>query len=166
MKKLYCGGTFPFDYQKEAFRSQAARDYRVQLLGNVDALLSGSDGVLLREGLLYIGPFYFETPGMKDTDIVKAEQKMLEDCTHAVFLLDDGCCPGTITELTAAALLGKHIAVFYIPRSEDQETESELHSPCWYPITFCTLQNQKTQVFPCRDPEDAARQIHAYVNQI
>lgn len=166
MKKLYCGGTFPFDYQNNDYLVRAELDFRARLLGSAQQLLQRSSGVPLRDDLLYTGPFYFEAPEMEDTDIVQAEQTMVKACTHAVFLLDDGCCPGTITELILASLLEKHVAVFYIQRSDDEETESALHSPCWYPIVFSRLQNPNTAIFPCSSYEDATNQIIKYVREI
>ena len=166
MKKLYCGGTFPFDYQNDDYRLQAEQDYRARLLNGANRLLQRSDGILLRDDLMYIGPFYFEAPEMVDTDIVRSEQQMVENCTHAIFLLDDACCPGTITELIAATFLKKETAVFYIPRPDNEETESSLHSPCWYPILFSRLQNPNTQIFACHSREEAAEQILEYLKTI
>ena len=163
MKKLYCGGTFPFDYQNDGYPLQAEQDYRARLLNGAHRLLQRSDGILLRDDLMYIGPFYFEAPEMQDSDIVQSEQAMVESCTNAVFLLDDGCCPGTITELILASLLGKDIAIFYIQKSDREETESPLHSPCWYPIVFSRLRNSNTKVFPCSSYEDATTQILEYL---
>lgn len=166
MKKLYCGGTFPFDFQNENYIEQVRCDYRAQLLGSEEKLLERSNGVLLRDGLWYIGPFYFESDGMLDSDIVAAESHMVETCTHAIFLLDDGCCPGTITELTMASLLGKEVRIFYIRKPDKEETESTLHSPCWYPIVFSHLKNPHTAIFCCTSKEDATARILAYVKTL
>jgi len=166
MKKLYCGGTFPFDYQNAGYLEQVSQDYRARILGSPDLLLQRSSGILLRSDLMYIGPFYFEAPEMVDTDIIRSEQIMVENCTHAIFLLDDSCCPGTITELTAATFLNKEIAVFYIRRPDNEEMESSLHSPCWYPILFSKLQNPHTHIFPCHSQEDATQKILEYVRTI
>lgn len=166
MKKLYCGGAFPFDYRKNGFTELVRNDYRSRILGDVNLLLQPSNGQALREDLTYIGPFYFEAPEMVDTDIVLAEMKMVESCTHAIFLLDDGTCPGTITELTFASLLGKQIAVFYVRRHDSEETESPLHSPCWYPIRFSQAQNPNALVFSCRDREEASQLILEYLDTL
>jgi len=166
MKKLYCGGTFPFDYQNEGYLEQVSRDYRARILGSSDLLLQRSNGILLRSDLMYIGPFYFEAPEMLDTDIIRAERQMVENCSHAVFLLEDGCCPGTITELIYASLLKKEIAVFYIRKSDAEETESSLHTPCWYPILFSTIQNPHTHIFPCCSRENATEKILEYIHTI
>lgn len=166
MKKLYCGGAFPFDYQNAGYWEQVAGDYRARILGSSDLLLQCSNGILLRNDLMYIGPFYFEAPEMLDSDIVRAEQQMVEGCTHAIFLLEDGCCPGTITELTYASTQNKEIAVFYIYRSDAEETESSLHSPCWYPILFSKLMNAHTSVFPCCSREEAVEKILEYIKTI
>lgn len=163
MKQVYCGGAFPFDCRDADFRHQAARDYRALLLGDAGQLLQRQKYVPLSETVRYIGPFYFETAGMQDVDIAACEMNMVRACTDAVFLLDDGNCPGTVSELTLAAMLGKRIAVFYIRRPDDEETESSLHSPCWYPILLSGLLNSQTRVFSCRDYDDAAKKIAAYV---
>ena len=155
MRRVYCGGTFAFDYFDPAYRDRAKEDYRAILLGGVDALLERSDGVAVVPGVTYVGPFYFESDGMTDVDIVGAELRMVRDCTDAVFLMDGGLCPGTVSELTVASLLGKNVAVFYVKRSESEETESALHSPCWYPITLAGILNERTEVFPCDSLKEA-----------
>ena len=86
---IYCGGQFHFDYLRPDFMENAAADYRSVLLGSTDALLRGSGAAAVGEGLSYIGPYYFETDGMLDRDIVETEMRMIENCTHAFFLLED-----------------------------------------------------------------------------
>lgn len=166
MKKLYCGGVFPFDCRDNNYLEQAALDYRARILGDVNLLLRKSSGHLPWKNLIYIGPFYFEAPEMVDTDIVRTEIEMVQNCTHAIFLLDDGTCPGTIAELTFASLLSKQIAVFYLRRPDSEETESPLHSPCWYPIRFAQIQNPNTLVFSCQDREEATRKIIEYLETL
>lgn len=164
MRRLYCGGSFHFDYLQPDYRQQAASDYRALLLGSPDRLLQRSDGVRLTDCVLYVGPFYFESDGMVDVDIVQRETDMIRQCTDAVFLLDEAGCPGTVCELTMASLLGKGVHLFYIRKSDDRETESDLHTPCWYPIRHSSIVNSRTCVYPCRDRADAAAQIRALIN--
>lgn len=166
MKQVYCGGAFTFDCRDADYRHQAARDYRARLLGSIDLLLQKQEYVPLSEHVRYIGPFYFEAAGMQDADVVACEMNMIRTCTDAVFLLDDGNCPGTISELTLAAMTGKRIAIFYIRRPDDAETESSLHSPCWYPILLSGMLNSRTAVFSCRDYDDASEKIDAYVRAL
>ena len=111
----------------------------------------------------YIGPFYFESDGMIDRDIVRKEMDMVNRCTDAVFLLDEAGCPGTICELTMASMLGKNVYLFYLHRPDDQETESALHTPCWYPIVHSCIVNEYTRIYACSSKEDAAEQICALV---
>ena len=163
MKKIYCGGRFNFDYLYEVYRTEAAKDYRAILLGDEELLLQRSTSVKINESAEYIGPFYFETDVMQDRDIVKSEWEMVKECTDAVFLLDDACCPGTVCELTAASMLGKRVHIFYIKAKEGEETESELHTPCWYPIIHSLTVNENTSVCECKDHDDAAEKINALV---
>jgi hypothetical protein len=166
MRRVYCGGTFAFDYLNPAYRALAAEDYRAVLLGGAEALLQRSDAVTVAPGVSYVGPFYFESDGMVDADIVGAELGMVRECTDAVFLLDHGLCPGTVSELTVASLLGKKVAVFYVKRSEAEETESVLHSPCWYPITLAGLLNERTEVFPCESLAEAKACAVSWVHSL
>lgn len=163
MRKLYCGGSFCFDYQKTDYLAQAAADYRSVLLGSPDRLLQRSEGETLGEGIMYIGPFYFESDGMIDRDIVMSEIDMVKGCTDAVFLLDEAACPGTICELTMAGMLEKNVYLFYLRRSDDQETESTLHTPCWYPIVHSSIINPRSRIYECSSREDAIRRIQALI---
>ena len=155
MRKFYCGGSFGFDYLQPNYQEQAAADYRAILLGSADLLLQRSDGVLLNAETLYIGPFYIESDGMLDRDIVKSEMDMVKNCTDAIFLLDNACCPGTICELTMASMLGKRVHLFYLRKADDEETESSLHTPCWYPILHSSINNKNTRLCACGSLEDA-----------
>ena len=126
MDFVYCGGRFDFDYRDVRYVEKAAQDYRA---------ISSPSPVQLSDHLTYVGPFYFETDGMLDRDIVETEMRQIEKCTAAVFLLDNRPCPGTIAEMVYAATLNKKIAVAYL--KDENETESELQSSCWYPIILC-----------------------------
>ena len=140
MEYLYCGGRFDFDYRDADFEEKAVRDYRAILLNDVNKLLRNSDTVILSGHLAYIGPYYFETDGMLDRDIVEVEKRQIERCTIAVFLLDNSPCPGTIAEMVYAAELQKRILIFYV-RNEN-ETESALRSLLWDPMILCSEINR------------------------
>lgn len=164
MNKLYCAGAFNFYYLNDDYREKAKKDYRSALLGSEDLLLEKHDYVPLKQNLWYIGPFYFEAEGMTDELIVDSEVKMIRECTNAIFLLDGGCCPGTIAELTLASNLQKHVEIFYIKRNDNEETESRLHSPCWFAIIMSRINNPNTRVTSCSGYEDATKKIVQYIN--
>ena len=166
MKKIYCGGRFAFDYLNPTYRELVKEDYRAQLLGDENLLLERRDFVPIHEKAEYIGPFYFESDGMQDKDIVAAELDMVRRCTDAVFLLDDGLCPGTIGELTVASTLRKNVHIFYVQKDVTEETESDLHTPCWYPILLSQLLNENTRLVACQDEEDAKKKIKAWVENL
>lgn len=168
IKKIFCGGAFCFDYRKEGYEIMAANDYRARLLGGVELLLWPTDigGVKISENVTYVGPFYFETESMKAEEIVCCEKEMIESCTYAIFLLDDAACPGTIAEVIYANSLGKKLHLFYVQHKDDEETESELHTPCWYPIHFCQMTNKSVNIYPCSNVEDAANKIQFFVESL
>ena len=159
--KLFFGGAFGFDYRNDDFEITAAEDYRAQILGSVQALLKPKDmsGVSINDNVLYIGPFYFEAESMKAEDIIMCEKQMIEQCTDAVFVLDDAACPGTIAEIMYANSLQKTIHLFYVKHEDDEETESDLHTPCWYPLIFCKSTNTEAKLYQCDDMQDAARKV-------
>lgn len=163
MRKLYCGGRFHFDYLLDGYREDAAKDYRSVLLGEVELLLHPSQDVKIGENTEYIGPYYFETDGMQDRDIVRVEWEMVQNCTDAIFLLETADCPGTVCELTAASMLGKCVHIFYL--RDDGETESLLHTPCWYPILHSLSVNENTSIYECKNLNDAVEQIVATVRK-
>lgn len=168
MKRLYCGGSFCFDITRSDYRKHAENDFRVRLLGSFERLLIRQSGTMVGNDVEYIGPFYVETEdvpyGLNDEIIVRNEMEMIESCTDAVFLLDDGCCPGTVAELILASQKGKDTAVFYINRGEGEETESRLHTPCWFPIIMSQKLNPNTRLFSCSDREDAIKILMEYVS--
>lgn len=158
MNYLYCGGRFHFDYLREDYLRNAEDDFRTAILGDVDRLLHPSDFVPLSAGLSYVGPFYFESDGMIDREIVETEMRQIERCTHAFFLLEDAGCPGTVGELIHAAELGKRLAVFYI--RDAGETESTLQSSCWYPILMAgIICGDEPEIIACDDLADAKNKI-------
>lgn len=87
-----------------------------------------------KDDVSYLGPYYFETDNMAADDIVAIELDMIDRCTDAIFVLDKADCPGTVTELLYAATKKKRIHIFYKEYPLHDETESELHTPCWFPI--------------------------------
>ena len=123
MEYIYCGGRFDFDYRQIGYEKKAAEDYRAILLKDVNKLLNPADTVVLSDNLSYIGPYYFETEGMLDLDIIETEKRQIERCTVAVFLM------------VYAASLQKKIKIFYV--KEENETESTLQSSFWYPMILC-----------------------------
>ena len=158
METVYCGGRFHFDYQNEDYLQKASDDYRAILLGDVNTLLRGSGIVKINDTYSYIGPYYFESDGMVDKEIVQIEMRMIEDSTLDVFLLEDGLCPGTVSEMVYASTLHKQMIVVYI--QDDRETESNLKCPCWYPIIHCLQINEgNIRVIAARDFFHAQRII-------
>lgn len=166
--KIYCGGKFCFDCREEGFEALAAYDYRAILLDSVATMLKPEDisGVVVSENVLYIGPFYFETEKMTAEDIIRCEMRMIEDCTDTIFLFDTAECPGTVAELMYANSLGKRLHLFYIKASEHTETESDMHTPCWYPLHFCAMTNSETSLHPCANAEEAVKKIQHLVNSL
>jgi len=166
MKYIYCGGAFAFDYLDPAYRARASEDYRAELLGDAELLLQKQDAVRINDRVSYIGPFYFESDGMVDRDIVSAELTMVRNCTDAFFLLDHGLCPGTVAELTVASMLGKQIHIYYVRRGDGEETESSLHTPCWYPIILSGLLCDTVSVTACESLADAKETIKSAVRAL
>ena len=166
--RIFCGGSFCFDCRDKGYEAMAADDYRAKLLGSVDALLipNNNDGVRINDSVYYVGPFYFETESMDAKDIISCEKRMIETSTDVIFILDEAGCPGTITEMMYANSLNKKLHLYYVTRSDEAETESDLHTPCWYPILFCQLTNRLVQIYPCDSRKDAERQIAELVSKI
>jgi hypothetical protein len=159
--KLFFGGAFGFDHRDEDYEIAAAEDYRAQILGSVQALLKPKDmsGVSINDNVYYIGPFYFEAESLKAEDIIMCEKQMIEQCSDAVFVLDDAACPGTIAEIMYANSLQKTVHLFYVRHNDDEETESTLHTPCWYPLIFCKQTNKSAILYECESIQDAARKV-------
>lgn len=163
--RIYCGGSFCFDGQENGFRKKALYDYRANLIGDVEGFLKPTDesGIRISKHVEYIGPFYFETENMDAEEIIKCESRMIERCTDAIFFLDTAACPGTITEMMYANSLNKRIHLFYIRQNENVETESSLHTPCWYPLLFCRMTNENVTLHPCSCRENAIIKISKFV---
>ena len=141
---MFCGGPFCFDYREDGYEVMASKDYRAKLLDSVESLLrpKGTNGMEISENVLYVGPFYFETESMKAEENVCCEKRMIESCSDAIYLLDEAACPGTIAEVMNTNSLGKTLHLFYVRYKNDEETESESHTPCWYLIHFCQMTNK------------------------
>ncbi len=165
---IFCGGAFYFDYRKDGYQDDASKDYRAKLLGSTEMLLRGNGAkeVIINDNVTYIGPFYFETENMKSESIILCEKEMIECCSDAIFLLDNASCPGTIAEIIYANSLNKTLHLFYIQCKDDEETESELHTPCWYPIQFCQITNKSTKLYSCANIEDAINKILLLVESL
>ena len=88
--KLFCGGKFHFDYLNDNYLEAAKNDYRSFILKDVELLLKRQNYVEISSNIDYIGPFYFETDGMIDKEIVENEMKMINEATHIFMLLEDG----------------------------------------------------------------------------
>ena len=162
MEYLYCGGRFDFDYLKDGYKKRAAEDYRVLLLGDADKLLKNAGVVRLSDRFSYVGPYYFETDGMLDREIVQTEKDQIERCTLAVFLLDGSACPGTVAEMVYAASLGKKLKILYI--RDPGETESTLSSSCWYPMILCKMLDPScVELISCADPSEAREIIQTLI---
>lgn len=166
--RIFCGGSFCFDYRKDGYEVMASKDYRTKLLGSVETLLRPKDtgGVKISENKTYVGPFYFEVEDMEAESIINCEKKMIESCTDAIFLLDDAACPGTIAEVMYANSLGKTLHLFYVRHQANEETESELHTPCWYPIQFCKMTNSAVVLIPCFSVEEGVNRILSFVESL
>lgn len=153
--KLFCSGRFYFDCCDTDYITKASLDYRAKLLGDVNKLLYPQTAYEVNGRVQYIGPFYYECEDMKAQNVVSSECRMIRECTHAVFILDKADAPGSIAELIYAASLQKNIYIFYIELSKEMETESELHTPNWYPILMCKQLNPKTTLIACRSVTEA-----------
>lgn len=159
---VYCGGRFDFDYQDEKYIEKAEQDYRAVLLKDVNLLLKSPSPIHISNRLIYVGPFYFETDGMLDQDIVETEIRQIENCTTAVFLLDGGSCPGTVAEMIYAASLNKKMIIAYL--KDENETESALLSSCWYPIILCQkISGSTIKLLPFTHPSEGRKRILDYI---
>lgn len=165
---IFCGGAFCFDCREDDYKIKASGDYRAILLDDVETLLRPEDetGVRISDCVEYVGPFYFETDTMVAEDIIGKEKSMIEACTDAVFLLDTADCPGTIAEVMYANSLHKRLHLFYVRRKDSAETESDLHSPCWYPLLFCKSTNVEAHLYSCADYDDAVQAIQRLVESL
>ena len=167
-KKLYCGGSFDFDYTKPDYKSKASKDYRViSVLKDLDTFLRGRKIVSLSQNLDYIGPFYCETDNMQGDEIVDTELRMIKESTDCIFVLDRANCPGTVTECIYAATLKKNIHIFYLQTNEQEETESDLHTYCWFTIlSTLNINPENTQTYCVNKKEDFYTQITSLIEKL
>lgn len=158
---LFCGGAFRFDRRRADCFDMIPKDYRSVLLKNPERLFAdfNSGDVMLGPGVAYVGPFFFTTDQLSGEQIILKEKEMIERCTDAIFLLNEASCPGSVTELMQAVMLGKNLHLFYVQKGDDDEIESSLHTPCWYPILFSKLTNEHTQLYRCQDYDNAVEKI-------
>lgn len=61
--------------------------------------------------------------------------------------------------------LGKMLHLFYVRHNDDEETESEMHTPCWYPLLFCQMTNKSVNLYQCSSIEDAVCKIQFFVKK-
>lgn len=158
---IFCGGAFRFDRRRADCYDMIPKDYRSVLLKDPARLFADFDSgdIELSPRVTYVGPYFFTADQLSGEQIILKEKQMIERCTDAIFLLNDASCPGSVTELMEAAMLGKVLNLFYVQRGDDDEIESALHTPCWYPILFSKLTNAYTHLYRCQDYDDAVEKI-------
>lgn len=165
---IFCGGAFRFDRRRADCYDMIPKDYRSVLLKDPALLFADfSEGdTLLNAKVSYVGPYFFTTEQLSGEQIILKEKEMIERCTDAIFLFDEASCPGSVTELMQAAMLGKSLHLFYIQKGDDDEIESALHTPCWYPILFSQLTNKNTTLYRCHEYDEAVEKIVELVNTL
>ena len=158
---LFCGGAFRFDRRRADCYDMIPKDYRSILLKDPAKLFTdvNAGDTIINQQVAYVGPYFFTTDQLSGEEIILKEKGMIERCTDAIFLFDEAGCPGSVTELMQAAILGKSLHLFYIKRGDDDEIESALHTPCWYPILFSKLTNVNTQLYRCHNYDEAVKKI-------
>lgn len=158
---IFCGGAFRFDRRRDDCLDMIPKDYRSILLKDPALLFADfSEGdTLLSPQVAYVGPYFFTTDKLSGEQIILKEKEMIERCTDAIFLFDSASCPGSVTELMQAAMLGKNLHLFFIQKGDDDEIESALHTPCWYPILFSQLTNEHTHLYRCHEYDEAVKKI-------
>lgn len=165
---IFCGGAFRFDRRRADCFDMIPKDYRSILLKDPALLFAdfNEGDTLLSPQAAYVGPYFFTTDKLSGEQIILREKEMIERCTDAIFLFDAASCPGSVTELMQAAMLGKNLHLFYLQKGDDDEIESALHTPCWYPILYCHLTNPHTQLYRCQDYDEAVNKILELVEQL
>ena len=172
-KKIYFGGAFPFKY-KEYSEDKLAGDYRAIILGGTKPLLKSPSAefkfkrIKGKDNVFYAGPYYFYEEGTTARNIVKNELQMVEDCTDAVFLLENTPCPGTITEVIHSSMIGKKVHIFYVKMPIDKgEPENEIENQQWYSICFSQLVNSDNVTLQkCEDREEAITKILTFIGSL
>lgn len=166
-KRLYCGGNFEFLY-KDFTPEKLESDYRTHILGDLNKILHqpSCKYVPLSYSLDYIGPFYFYENDLDGAGVVLNEYRMVDRCTHAVFLIDNTSIPGTVAELVHASILDKDITVFYVERTQDQgEPEQEICNMNWYPLEIAKHIGN-ARLIKCKSREEAKELIYQYVESL
>ena len=136
MNKLYCAGTFCFDFLDSNYREMAKKDYRSLVLGDSALLLQKSDYVLLNKKLKYIGPFYFESEGMVDELILASELKK----NVQIFYIRKGDYEETESKLHTPC--------------------------CFPIIMSQQINHNNTKVVECKNYEEAIENILSYVRSL
>ena len=165
---IFCGGAFRFDRRRADCYDMIPKDYRSVLLKDPALLFAdfNEGDTLLNAQVSYVGPYFFTTDQLSGEQIILREKEMIERCTDAIFLFDEAGCPGSVTELMQAAMLGKNLHLFYIQKGDDDEIESALHTPCWYPILYSQLTNGHTHLYRCHNYDEAVSKIVELVNNL
>ncbi|MBO6025751.1 MAG: hypothetical protein J6P73_00710 [Bacteroidales bacterium] len=163
---LFCGGAFRFDRRRADCQEMIPKDYRSIILKDPVRLFAdfNAGNTMLSPEVAYVGPYFFTTDKLSGEQIILKEKEMIERCTDAIFLFNEASCPGSVTELMQATMLGKNLHLFYVQKGDDDEIESALHTPCWYPILFSKLTNEHTHLYRCHDYDEAVEKIVNLVN--
>lgn len=164
MKTVYCGGGF--DFTQDNWREHIQDDWRHRLvLKNLVSFLLPAK-YQLSPGLTYGGPFYFEGDCKADT-IIQTEMSLIENSTDCIFVLDRPNSLGTVAEMFFALSKNKNIFVVYLSLSDEEETESELHTYAWYAITMAkTLNPTKVRLFSAKNKEEIDNHIQNILNEL
>lgn len=167
VRKLFFSGEFPLLDENNPVDS-LKKDYRALILGDVRRLLympeEGKE-IPLSDKVSYVGPFYFYGDTLCSRQIVSVENEMIHRCTDAVFLLENSSCPGSVTELVNAALLGKTIHIYYVALSSETP-ETEINSDQWYPIAFARMAGNNVTCTECRSRDEAIQKILSFVDAL
>lgn len=167
MRKLFFSGGFPL-LDKSDPEGSMKEDYRALILGDVRRLLympEKSREVPFSDKVSYVGPFYFYGDHPSSRQIVSIENDMIHRCTDVVFLLENHSCPGSVTELVNAALLGKTIHIYYVVLSS-RTPETEIKSDQWYPMAFASMVGGDVECTECQSRDEAIQRIRAFVESI
>lgn len=143
-------------------------DYRALILGDVRRLLhlpNEANEIPLSDKVSYVGPFYFYGDSLISRQIVSVENDMIHRCTDAVFLLGNNSCPGSVTELVNAALLGKTIHIFYVVLYSGTP-ETEINSDQWYPMAFARMVGKNVTCMQCQSRDEAIQKILSFVDAL
>lgn len=166
-RKLFFSGEFPL-LDKNDPEGSLREDYRVLILGDVRRLLhlpEEDKEIPLSDKVSYVGPFYFYGDTLCSKQIVSVENEMIRRCTDAVFLLENNSCPGSVTELVNAALLGKTIHIYYVALSSEMP-ETEINSDQWYPMAFALMAGKNVTCTECRSRDEAIQKILSFVDAL